>query len=270
MLSGRWLHLQARSCLLVAFLTAAPCAASSARRPLFEPTDLELEDPGVLDFDFQLGFVRGQDNWRVVNPDFEFDLGLTRSLEFDVDGSYSISGTSNSPFAHPQAIPDALWTSAKLGLVDWVDGTTKRAWALGVQVGPKLPIARGNQGIGAEGLALLGLAIGDVHFVLNTGLLIDPHPSANAPRAVGIEVGLDMNLALDRQQKYALTGELGAVRYLTNYPNELLSTLGLVLSPSKYLDVSVVSLLGWLEGSDRYGVLIGLSPKLRLFGDGHV
>ena len=267
MLSGRMQHLHPRRCLFLALLMAAPCAASSAQRPLFEPTDLELEDPGVLDFDFQLGLVRGQDNWRVVTPDFEFDFGLARNLEFDLDGTYAITGTTASPFAHPQPLPDALWTSAKFGLVDWVDGTTKRAWALGGQVGPKLPIARGNRGIGAEGLALVGLAIGNFHFVLNTGLVIDPHPSANAQRPIGIEVGLDVNLALDHQEKYALTGELSAVRYLTNYPHELLSTVGVLFSPSKYLDVSVVSLLGWLDGSDRYGLLFGLSPKLRLFGN---
>jgi hypothetical protein len=267
MLSGSWRRLHPRSYFFLALLMAEPCAGGSTRRPLFEPTDLELEDPGVIDFDFQLGLVRGQDNWRVVNPDFEFDFGVTRNLELDVDGTYAITGTTASPFAHPQALPDALWTSAKLGLVDWVEGNTKRAWALGVQVGPKLPIARGNRGIGAEGLALLGFTTGNCHFVLNTGLLIDPRPSADSPRPIGIEMGLDVNLGLDRQQKYALTGELGAVRYLTSYPHELLSTVGFLFSPSEYLDVSVVSLLGWLNGSDRYGLLFGLSPKLRLFGN---
>lgn len=268
MLSNHSQRLHRHGCLFLALLMTEPCAASSARRPLFEPTDLELEDPGVLDFDFQLGLVRGQDNWRVVNPDFEFDFGVARNLELDVDGSYAIAGTPASPFAHPQALPDALWTSVKLGLVDWADDITQRAWALGVQVGPKLPIARGNRGIGAEGLALLGLATGKLHFVLNAGLLLDPHPTADAPRPIGIEIGLDLNFALDRQQKYALTGELGAVRYLTAYPHELLSTVGFLFSPSEYVDVSVVSLLGWLNGSDRYGLLFGLSPKLRLFGCG--
>jgi hypothetical protein len=32
------------------------------------------------------------------------------------------------------------------------------------------------------------------------------------------------------------------------------------------LDLSVVGLWGFFAGSDRYGVLLGVSPKLRLFG----
>ncbi len=235
-------------------------------RPLFEPTDLELEDPGVVDFDFQLGIIRGQDPWRVVIPDFEFDLGVARNVELDLDGTYAIQGTSHSPFTSPAAVPDALWTSVKLGLLDWYDHDVERAWAVGLQLGPKIPVARGNHGLGAEGLFLLGIAVGKTHFVLNSGMLADPYPSANTRRPVGIELGLDIQRSLDNQDRYAFIGEISAVRYLSDYPHQLLTTAGLQVSPTKYLDLSIVALAGWLGGSDRYGLLLGVSPKIRIFG----
>jgi hypothetical protein len=233
---------------------------------LFEPTDLELEAPGVVDFDFQLGFIRGEDSWRVVNPDFEVDVGLARNLELDLDGSYSIVGTRQSPFVQPRALPDAQWTSLKIGLFDWAGPNSRRAWAVGVQLGPKFPIATGNRGLGAEALALWALVDGDFQLVLNTGVQVDPRPSENAPRPVGIELGLDARILLDQRQIYSLTGELASVRYVSDYPHQLLSTFGFMVSPSDYLDLSLVSMLGWLAGSDHYGLLVGMSSKLRLLG----
>lgn len=248
----------------VAYVVAPNCAEASIR-PLFEPTDLELEDPGVIDFDFQLGVIRGRDPWRIVVPDFEFDFGVSRNFELDLDGTYALEGTSHGPFDQPHALPDALWTSLKVGLVDWYDDKVKQAWAAGFQVGPKFPVARGNQGLGAEGLMLLGYTWHKAHFVLNAGMLADPRPDSTLPHPVGIELGLDLQVSLDSREHYAFLGELSGVRFITDYPHQALSTAGFQYSPSKYLDLSIVALYGWLGGSDRYGLLFGVSPKLKLF-----
>jgi len=37
----------------------------------FEPTDMELDGPGVMELDMQYGLVRGHDAYRVSTPDFE-------------------------------------------------------------------------------------------------------------------------------------------------------------------------------------------------------
>jgi len=42
-------------------LLSSSALARTGIRPLFEPTDLQLEDPGIVDFDFQLGLIRGRD-----------------------------------------------------------------------------------------------------------------------------------------------------------------------------------------------------------------
>jgi hypothetical protein len=252
--------------LLSVFATVSvpsPAQARLGSRPLFEPTDLQLEDPGVVDFDFQMGAIRGRDPWRVVVPDFELNFGFLRNVELDLDGSYALEGSNESPFAQPHAAPDALWPSVKVGVRDWYDAEASRAWAVGVQVGPKLPIAQGSRGVGVEGLLLLGLLVQNTHFVLNAGALADPRPAPGDSRPLGFECGLDIHTPLDKDDTYAFIGELAAVHFFSSDPHQLLSTAGLSYSPFNYLDLSVIALVGWLNGSDRYGILLGVTPRLR-------
>ena len=255
--------------ILCASILAFTTAVANARmgiRPLFEPTDLELEDPGVVDFDFQMGVIRGRDPWRVVVPDFELNFGFLRNVELDLDGTYALEGTDSSPFSQPHAVPDALWPSIKVGLADWFDDETARAWALGFQVGPKLPIARGSHGLGIEGLALFGVLIHRTHLVFNLGALADPHPSPVDSRPLGVEAGLDIHASFDKEDTVAFIGELAAVRFFSPDPHQLLTTAGLNYSPLSTLDLSAIGLVGWLNGSDRYGFLLGVTPKLRWLG----
>jgi len=216
-----------------------------------------------VDFDFQMGVIRGRDPWRIIVPDFELNLGILPNLEFDLDGSYSLEGSSSGPFSRPHAAPDALWTSVKLGLKDWHNDALSRAWALGFQVGPKLPAARGSRGIGVEGLVLLGLLAFDSHFVLNAGLLNDPRPTAPESRPFGFECGLDIHVPFDTGDTVAFIGEVSGVHFFSADPHQLSTTAGLSYSPYRYLDLSVVGLAGWLNGSDRYGLLFGVTPKFR-------
>ena len=239
------------------FVIAALCLSSaSLGTPLFEPTDLEFEHAGMLDFDFQLGMMRGPDySWRTIITDFEIDFGLTRNIELNLDGTYAIRGTSSSPFASPQAVPDALWTSIKMSPFKWG----------GIQLGPKFPVAKPNNGIGMAGLALVGIDVLDLKVVFNTGMLADPRPLPGAPRPVGILAGIDVQKPIDCGY-YTLIGGVSTVRYLTDYPHQLLTTAGFQMTPSKHLNISAVVFGGLLGGGDKYGVLLGLSPKMRIFG----
>jgi len=128
---------------------AGHLAMARTTRPLFEPTDLELEDGGVAEIDVQMGAIRSQGPWRAVMPDFELDVGLLPGLELDLDGAYAIEGPATGPFSFDHAAPDSLWPCAKIGLYDAHDGPSGRGLAVGVQVGPKLPVASGAHGIGA-------------------------------------------------------------------------------------------------------------------------
>jgi hypothetical protein len=242
--------------------TAFPEMTTARPRPMFEPTDLELEEAGVVEMDLQVGALRGQGAWRAVLPDFELDVGLLSNLELDLDGAYAIEGPPTGGFSFDHSVPDSLWPSLKIGVYDDRDQIGDRAWALGIQAGPKLPVASGNHGLGLESLLLVGRTLGRLHAVLNFGGFVDPAPTATAPRPIGLESGIDLSVELDAAKRFSVTGELGGVRFLSSDPGQLLATGGLSWSVSPHLDLSVSALYGFLLGSDRYGLLLGVSPKV--------
>src|SRR5262249_53678245 len=154
-----------------------------------------MEKPGWLDIDLQFGPVRA-DAWRLVVPDVELDLGLLPQVELDIDGAYAIESPEGGGFSLDRSAPDNLWIAAKLGLLGWQDDADKAsAWALGLQLGPKLPVARDAHGIGYETLFLAGRTWGgDSHLVFNLGGLIDPGGAIGGQRPIGLEGGLDADL----------------------------------------------------------------------------
>ena len=251
--------------LALAIAVSTMHADARAVRRLFEPTDLELEESGIAELDFQFGVVRGPDAYRLTVPDFEFDLGLTRQIEIDVDGSFAFEGPKSGAFHYEHLASDNLWLALKSGLLSFADSAHTRAFSTGLQLGPKLPIANGAHGIGIESLALFGLALTHTNVIANVGALVDP-ATGGASRPAGIEAGLALDQDLDNVDKWSMVGQIGAVRFLSPDPGQLQATAGFAYSPSSYLSLSAVGMAGFLRGSDRFGVLFGVAPKLRLFG----
>jgi len=224
---------------------------------------MEFEEPGMAELDMQFGLVRGEDAYRVSAPDFEFDLGLTSNLELDIDGEFAIGGPETGEFIFNRTAPDNLWTSLKAGLLDF--GDEANAWTSGIQLGPKLPLAHGNQGVGVEGLLLLGWRVRNTQLVLNLGGLVDPAADPHTPRPTAVEGGIDIDHPLGTDGRWSLTGEISGVRYFSPDDDQLNVTLGVTWSPTDTLDVSLVALGGPLSGGDRWGILVGFSPKVRLW-----
>jgi len=252
--------------ILAVALAWQPAAARAAARPRFEPTDLEWEDTGVAELDLQVGPVRSSDGpLRIVVPDFEIDLGLLSWLELDLDGAYAVSGPDTGPFSLDHSAPDALWPSVKLGLYGFHDDDAKIGAALGWQVGPKLPVARGSHGLGVESLIVIGGAVRHLILALNVGGFYDPAPDATSARPIGLELGLDLQYKLDNIDRFTLTGELGGTHFISNDPDQAQVTLGFVWTVVPTLDLSITGLLGTPSGGDKYGLLFGISPKVRLF-----
>ena len=247
--------------------TAGLFAATSAyagKHPRFEPTDLELENPGTIELDLQLGPMRGPDAWRLVAPDFELDVGILPNIELDLDGAYAVEGgVAGGPTFFDHSAPENLWLSAKLGIADWHDDATRTGWAIGVQLGPKLPVATDAHGVGFEGLVLFGRNDGRYHVVLDAGALVDPH-DGDAPRPVGIEGGIDLEIEIV-PDRWSVLGELGGIYFTSADDDQLATTAGIQYSVTSSIDLSIVGLLGLAAGSDRYGVLFGFSPKLALW-----
>jgi hypothetical protein len=168
-------------------------------------------------------------------------------------------------FSLNHSAPDALWPSVKLGLFGVHDDEAKMGAAIGWQVGPKLPVARGSHGLGVESLLVLGGAIRHLVAALNIGGFYEPAPDAVSNRPVGLELGLDLQYKLDDIDRFSLTGELGGTHFITSDPDQAEVTLGFVWTVVPTLDLSLTGLLGTPSGGDRYALLFGISPKFRLF-----
>ena len=256
--------LAAASIAGAAVLLGLPRAASAAK-PHFEPTDLELQDPGLLEVDLQLGAMRSAGPWRAVLPDAEINLGLSSRVELDVDFAFGFEGAPGRAFTFDHVVTDNVWLAAKLGLWDHRDEAAGTAWAFGVQLGPKLPLASGAYGLGYEALFLVGRTIRTTHLVVNVGGLVDPGAEVSRRRPIGVEVGLDLDQDLGRDSPFSILAEVGGIHWFTGDPDQLQVTGGLQWSPSDLLDLSLIGLVGLPPGSDRYGVLLGVSPKVRLW-----
>jgi hypothetical protein len=241
-----------------------PRAAEAARQH-FEPTDLELEDTGILDVDLQFGFVRGPSNYRVVAPDVEIDLGLAKNVELDLDLAYGVATSGVGVFKLDRGVTDNLWVSSKVGLWSTRDDAEKTSWGLGMQMGPKLALGGDAHGVGYEGLLLLARNMGRTHLVLNLGGFVDPGVTFDTKRPVALEAGLDLTQDLDRDGMFSILGEIGGIHYFSADPDQFQLTYGLQFEPVSDLDLSLVGLLGAPPGGDHYGVLFGLSPKFALW-----
>jgi hypothetical protein len=255
-----------RALLPIALLAFAH-DARAAKHPRFEPTDLEIEKPGTAEVDVQFGPVRGPTAWRVVVPDFELDLGLLDNVELDLDGAYAVEGVDAGklgPALLDHQAPDNLWPSVRVALGDWHNRSTDRWFALGVQGGPKIPIANGASGIGFEGLLLLGFKSDPARVILNVGGIVDPRNDSTGTRPVGVELGADIQVDLVPDH-WAAIGELGGIFFTSNDAHQLAATAGIQWSANEQLDFSVVALVGFASGSDPFGVLFGVSPKLAVW-----
>lgn len=247
---------------LIAALLANSSTASAAKKHHFEPDDLELEDPGTLDVDLQVGPLRGDSDGknRLLLPDFELGLGLSPEVQLELDGAFSLD-----QFDGPRrrVTADPLWLAAKLGLFDSRDDAGN-VWALGLELGPRLPILNAA-GVGYGALGLLGFSRRGLHLVLNAGGLLDPGATLSAERPRSLVIGLDLDAELDHQKRWSAQSELGFAHYFSSDPEELAFTLGGTFAVSPKLDVSATGLLGFLPGTDHAGLLLGVSPQLDLW-----
>jgi hypothetical protein len=251
--------------VLAALATLAPAKLARAGKQHFEPTDLELEDPGTLDIDLQFGLVQGPLAPRLVLPDLEIDFGLAKNVEFDIDTAYGIENPTFGSHSQARAVLDNMWLSMKLGLWSTRDEATHSSWGIGVQAGPKIPLAPDAHGIGYEALLLVARNVGRVALVLNAGGLVDPGAEFGRQRPIGVELGLDFALALDEKGVWSIISDAGTVIYVTGDPHEIAFSAGVQYEPFADLDLSLVGIAGVPPGSDEYGVLLGVSPKLHLW-----
>jgi hypothetical protein len=246
---------------VIAVCFAGAASAAHTHRPRFEPTDLELEDTGTAEFDFQVGPAFGSPNGnRLVVPDFDLDVGILPNVEVDLDATFSIDDFDGP---HPHLAGAALWTAVKLGLFD-SRGENGRSIAGGLEIGPRLPTI-GMRGIGYAGLALLGLNFRNVHLSGNLGAIVDPGPQITRGQAKSVVGGLALDLDLDEKNEWSLLSYLAGAYYLSADPNEVTVACGAAYNVVPSLELSAIVLGGLVPGADRGAILFGVSPKVALW-----
>ena len=246
---------------LILLVTSPAAARLRHRVPAFEPTDLDLESPLTLEFGLQFGavFRDGEPNTRLFVPDFELDLGLTDRVELDVDGGLSFD-QENGKFT---LAGDNLWTSTKLGFIAKKDPLDpERVWALGAQLGPRLPTAPNSVGTGFGAVLLGARMAAPWHVIVNFGSILEPRDRTVRERSVALLGGIDLDYDLDAANRWSLLVETGAGYSLGPDPNDVHATLGLDLAATDWLDLSLSGFYGFLPGGDRYGVFFGVTPKV--------
>jgi hypothetical protein len=159
------------------------------------------------------------------------------------------------------AAPDNVWSAAKFGLYNAREERTKTAWSLVAQVGPRIPTAPDTRRLGGEALLVFGKAWPTQHVVLNVGGAVDPASGGDPRQPKGLEAGLDVDLDIDGRHAISFLGEVGGWRALTDGAHQLHATAGIGWGATDWLTVSASGLVGFLRDGDRYGVLLGASPK---------
>lgn len=248
---------------------AAPSADAAPIRRRFEPTDLELEVPGTVEIDVQVGATSGERvgagrnrGGRLFAPDYEIDIGLTSRVEVGIDGALAVQ-----PLRDGQAkltLGEPLWSSVKLGLLDVHDVGPANAAALGLQLGPRLPLGGGYHGVGYELVTLSALDVAGVRFVFNAGGLVDPAAAGGRTRPHAVVGGVDVIVNLDVRKRWSFIGELGGGYYFGGAPHQLAATGGVAYDTGS-MQWSLVTLFTLVGPADRVGLLLGMAPRWKLF-----
>ena len=239
-------------------------AAAQRSRVRFEPDDLDLHLGGEAEIDLQVGAMKGDDYVRGFAPDFELSLGIATNAQLEIDGTFGIDGDGSSAFL------DNTLVAVRVGVVDVHDQPmSKDAWAAGVQVGTRLPTLPGSRGIGVEALTIVGRTQGRLHIFFASGVLVDCAQldafGAGTSRPTGIELGVDVDVDLDERDRWSMKAELSVARFFTPDDPQIHLVAGPAVKVTPSVELSAVALLGFLQGSDRLGVLVGASTRFKTF-----
>jgi hypothetical protein len=242
--------------------TASAARAEGRRR--FEPTDLRLQPAGVAEIDLQGGPVTGEDGSRAFVPDFETSIGIGSHIELEIDGTFGLDPDSKPIFL------DNTLVAVRVAMFDEADEpASKSAWSGGIQAGPRLPTLPGRRLLGFEGLAIVGRSTGRMHVFFQAGSIVDPLEPVpgrtRLGRPFGLEGGVNFDLDLDEEGVWSVTGELGAIKYLSPQLDQLHIAGGPQLKVTPWLDISLVGLVGLLPGGDRLGLLLGADTRFKVF-----
>jgi hypothetical protein len=232
------------------------------RRPRFEPTDLSLAEPGELSLDVELGFFTDTSGHSLPLPDFELNLGLTREVELDIDGAFALTNVG-VPGQSAVPSPDNLWVSLKFGLFATHSHRGEKRWSVGMQLGPRIAMAPGSEGFGAEMLVLVSRHWPGWTLSFNTGGYTEPRVPGQAGIDRGIVLGVDLSHELSTD--WSVSAEIFGAKTNGIAPDQLGGTLGLAWQCLPALELSVRTIATAVGTGPGYGFFFGFSPTFHLW-----
>jgi len=253
---GRRAHYVRSAALGVALLLLPARAYARIFRARFEPETLELQDPGKLEIDVQMGGLYGDgvDGNRIIVPDLEIDLGLTDWLEIDIDGAFSITQVATPEVGLGG---DPLWVSARVEVLNLED-EEGRNFGIGLQLGPRFQTVDNARGVGLGSLLLVGGGTKTLHGVVNLGFFMDRE------QATAIAYGAGVEWEFERRHKWSLQGQLAGAHYFgkTNGDTDkdqtfLLAGVGREISET--LQLALLALTGPFAKGDRLGLMAAVT-----------
>jgi hypothetical protein len=252
---SRALYLYSASLGVALFVLPEPAQARFFRAR-FEPETLELQDPGKLEIDVQMGGLYGDgvDGSRIIIPDLEIDIGLTDWLEIDIDGAFSLTQVAMPSLG---VGGDPLWVSARFELLNLEDEEGKN-FGIGLQVGPRFQTVDNARGVGLGSLLLVGGGTRTLRSVVNLGVFMDRE------QATALAYGAGVEWEFERRHKWSLQGLLAGAHYFGNTHGDtdkdqtfLLTGVGRQLSET--LELSLLALTGPFAKGDRLGLMAALT-----------
>jgi hypothetical protein len=242
-----------------ALFSLLPARAEARRfyRARFETEALELELPGEIEVDGQVGgfYGDGSDGTRVLAPDLEIDIGVVKWLEIDLDGALSFTQLETN---QRKLAADPLWLSARVDALNWRDQDSDANFGIGLQLGPRLPSVHTPKGVGFAGLVLIGGGTQALHLVANVGTLID------YGQQLGLIYGVDAEYELS--ERWSLLADFAGAYYLRGDPQQMLIDAGVTFKPTPRLALSLLAIGGPFVHGDRAGGLFGVSYSFQAWG----
>jgi hypothetical protein len=227
-------------------------------RTRFEPDTLEMEEPGTLSVDAQLGGSYGDGEYgsRLIVPDYELDLALSKRLELDVQGGYALVELGGQK---QEIVGDATWVALRWAPVQLEDKQSGRTFGVGLQLGPRFPGVHNMKAFGLGALALVGAGNKRLHVVLNLGSALD------RDQEWSLAYGADVVYELSVKAKWRALMQVAGAHFFGDDPDQALLSIGIAHELSDDFELSLLVLTGPVVKGDRFGMTFGMTYDARLW-----
>jgi len=255
----RFDSLAAASAVCLGLCAAWPSFAHAGRhyRARFEAEALDLEPPGAMEIDHQVGafYSDDADGSRATFPDGSIDLGVFSWLELDLDYAFSVTHLDGG---EPRLVGEPLWLAAQVSPLELRDDADDRRFGVGLQVGPRLASLGTPAGIGFGALALVGVGIHGLQLSANLGAFFDRGQPA------ALMSGIDAQYAVG--SRWTMLADVTFAYYAGPVPEQLILDLGAAYKVNEQLLISFLLLGGPAFHGDRAGALLGVTYAMQAWG----